>query len=267
MADILYDIQSDNFELYFDKQLDAITPKNREFMPKSLAHKLYSVEGKRRRNGGRIPFATKLWILWRLLKKRIWIVVEDQDGGIGIEDFVKLREAKKLHNHEIVDDLMENATFVTGDKDLCYAMQAIHGASASPHYNYINRTRNRKDIVKSCNTEEAKKQLKFICKFLQNYEAIRKDITVKCGLAFCEWLVLIHLYHIGKETTGSTIYREIYRRGYNSSENKIRNAFITLQQNGFIRKIGLTRGAKFEITALGIDAVHRVMNKLVLPMI
>src|SRR6266404_3362279 len=60
-------------------------------------------------------------------------------------------------------------------------------------------------------------------------------------LSFIAKIYVLFLLYPGKEIQSSSIYHETFKRAYQSSPNKIKAAFSTLQQRKFIEKYGTTK--------------------------
>lgn len=250
--DTRFEIDCENFDLYFNKIIPLISQPARDALPKDISIKL-------RLN--RVPFLGKLWLLWKALNKRIFIVVEEEEGGLSVEQFVELREAIKNRDYGIpkAEGLALSATFVTASKELADSFDYLNKLSTSPAYNFLQKAKSR--VVNK--TSERIDQMTEICKFFVHYESNRKNITANTGIQMAEWLILIYLYD-GKERPGSPIWKQVYRHSYNSSQNKIKVAYGTLQNRRFIEKIGERKWTKFKITPLGRAAVSDIMNRFAL---
>lgn len=256
-----FNIETDNFELFFEKQLATITEAGKEAIPKDLV-KIFRHDGTLHHGYIRkLDYNTKLWILWRCLKKRVWIVVEDEDGGIDVEGFVNLREAIKRRDFgsKKAEGLTTQATFVTGNRDLCDMFNYLRQLSASPAYNYLNKYKN----FKSTKTGQQVREMNYIAKFIRHYEGYKKKWNQERNVSMPEWYVLLFLYD--KEyALGSEIYRVAFNRAYQSSVKKIKLAFRSLQARGLILKHGLNSGARMQITPMGRDLVNSILATYIL---
>ncbi len=259
----VYGIDCENLNLYFEKQLPLITPQAKEGLPKDVAFKLFRKGGEvNSKSTSKLSFLAKLHILWKACRKNIFIVIEGDDrNGLTIEDFVSIKQAVKVRDYSIdrVNEyLTPQATFVTGGKDLMQSLAYLNNLSTSPAYNYLLRGKN----PVANKVEQNKKATEYICRFLANYEGSRKKIGYQTGVSISEWMVLIYLYS-GKEVESNTIWKDVYQYSYNSSKTKLKLAFGTLQNRGYITKYGTTKGAKMQITAYGIEAVNTIIEKFV----
>lgn len=252
MGDTRFGLDVENFNLYFEKLVPLISQPAKEAIPKDVLFKM-------RRN--KLSFFGKLWVLFRCLRKRIWIVVEEEEGGLSVEEFVELREAIKRRDYGVpkAEGLISSGTFITASKELGDTFDYLNRLSTSGAYNFIQRAKNK---IQS-KTAERNEQMEFICRFLVHYESNRKRIVLNTKIEMAEWLVLIYLYN-GKEMQGSPIWKEVYKYSYNSSQTKIKVAYGTLQNRNYIEKIGVGKFTKFKITPLGRAAINEVMDKFVL---
>lgn len=257
----LFNISIDNFDLYFDKQLSSITPQAKEGLPKDVVFKLFRKGGEVNSNStSKLSFLAKLYVLWKALRKNIFIVVEGDDvNGLTVEQFMELKTAIKVRDYGVSRNneyVIPQATFVTGSKDLMQTLAYLNNLSTSPAYKYLLRGKN---LVPN-KVEQNITATSYICRFLSHYEANRKKIGFQSGINISEWLVLINIYH-GREVLSNTIWRDIYKYSFNSSKTKLKLAFGSLQNRGYITKYGTTRGAKIQITAFGTSTVNDILQK------
>jgi len=252
MADTRFGLDVENFNLYFEKIVPLISQPAKEALPKDVLSRL---------KRGRLSFLGKLWVLWRCLNKRWWIVVEEENGGLSVEDFVGLREAIKRRDYGVprAEGLISSGTFVTASKELADSFDYLNRLSTSGAYNYLQRSRNKI----SNRTQERKEQLEFICRFLAHYESVKKKIVSHTSLNMSEIFVLLYYYN-GKEMPGSILYKEYFKSAYQSSPTRIKSAFGSLQNLRYLQKIGSTKGATFVMTPLGRDVVNTLLSKYVL---
>lgn len=261
MANLLLDIDNENFSHYFQRECSLMTTTQKELLPKELLYKVfkkgYIFDSK---STSKLNFISKLFILFRALRKRIVIIIEDDKNGMDSEEYFKYMGLlrKREYNEKNADELKLDSTFVLGNTELVDTFHRLNGLSVSKAYNYLVRSKN-KDYTKPT---EWRQQINYVIKFTNHYDAIRKTIAMKSGLNMSEWIVLSYLYD-GNESVGSYIYKEKFRYSYNSSASKIRNAFCTLQNRGMIVKHGEGKGAKLQITSLGSDKVNEICMKYI----
>lgn len=256
-----FDISSDNFDFFFESQLAKITDAQKELLPKDLLYKILLRGGSVNENSTRkLSFIAKIFILFKALNKRCFIIIEDAENGMSEEDFLKLKKKTTKHDfgEKNVSTLLSNVTFVLGNKEVCDTYHRLNLLSDSSAYNYLVAAKN-KNHTKPGDWLES---MNYLSRFLSHYEANRKIITMKTGLTMADWLVLIHLYH-GNLVKSSAIYQETYQYSYNSSAAKIKASFSLLQARRYVEKIGSTKAAKIRITALGRDKVNEIMMKYV----
>lgn len=261
MANLNFDIDSVNFDTFFEKEVSAMTENQKEQLPQNLLIKIFT-RGHTVNSKGtyKLGFLAKLFILFKALKKRCIIIVEDEENGLTEEEYFKWKKATAKQNYSEVNagKLITSASFVLGNKELCEAYHRLNGLSGSSAYKYLTNTKN-KDYTKPAQWLAS---MNYVNRFLTHYEANRKRITLNTGLTMADWLVLIHLYH-GNLVPSSPIYKEWYRFSFNSSASKIKMAFSLLKQRGYVEKVGVSKAAKIRITALGKDKVNEVLKKYV----
>lgn len=256
-----FDVMSENFDYYFASQIPNLTPAAKDSLPSDIAFKLFRKGGAfNSKSTSKLSILAKLYVLCRALKKRWFIVVEDE-SGFGITQFNDLPRLIKERDYGIdaATDLVSTGGFVLAEDSLFNAFQYLNRLSSSPAYNYLTKAKNStKGPI-----EEVEKRDAYILRFLVNWESKKKDIVSKAGLSMPEMLVLMALFH-GSEANGALLYRELYRRSYQSSPAKIKLAFGSLQKRGYIVKYGVSKGAKLQITSVGKDVLRGIMSKYLL---
>jgi len=256
-----FDILTENLDLYFVTQLCSITPQAREALPKDVQFKLFRKGGGlNEKNTSKLSFLGKLYVMWRALRKNIFIVIEGEDSnGLSVEEFVELKRAIKLRDYGVDRTnqyVMPQATFVTGNKELMESLAYLNNLSKSSAYKYLLRGKNQEKNK----VEQNKEASQYICRFLSHYEANRKKIGYESGLNISEWMVLVALYH-GNEVESNSIWKTTYKYSFNSSKTKIKLAVGSLQQRGYIVKYGSTFKAKLAITPLGTSTCNDILQK------
>lgn len=258
----IFDLSSENLDLYFVHELEKISPQAKSELPKDVAFKLYRGGGKlNTKSTSKLSFLAKLYVLWKCLNKRWWIVIEDEQNGITPGQFMELRKNYKKRDYgpEQGSILVSNGSLVLANRELAECMAYLNKLSVSPVYNYLMGGKNKVNN----HTEDWAKKMRYIVTVFAYYESQKKKWIAETGISVPEWLVLIYLYPRGA-VSGAPVYKEYYKRAYQSSPAKIWKAFPVLQQKGYIEKTGSTKEARFNITGLGIDVVNGVLTKYAL---
>lgn len=247
-----FDLENDSLNLYFAKATAQLTTQQRSELPKDVIFKI---------KNNRLNFLGKIYILWKCLRKRWYIVVEDEEHGISAEQFVEVRKATKKRDYETptANKFISTGTFVLANKEFSDTLAYLNLLSTSGAYNFLQRGKN--PIPNK--TADWKTGMSYITKFLVRYEGLKKRWNVDMQITMPEFLVMLYLYP-GEEMLGSVMYREVFKSSYNSSPSRIKLAFGLLQQRSYIRKTGEGRGAKLQITAMGTDVVNSILSKFAL---
>lgn len=256
------DLASENFDRYFADQIPKLTPEAKDGLPKDILFKLFRKGGEFNSNStSKLNFIAKLYILLKCLKKRWYIIVEDDTHGMRMQDFNDLGRLIKERTCDLADaeDLRTSGGFILGGTDLMNGFEYLNRLSSSPAYNYILSSKN---APKNKAIESDKKD-QYLIRFLINYDGVKKVIVSQTGMNMPELYVLMALYD-GKEAVGATFYKELFKRAYQSSPAKIKLAFGILQQRKYIVKHGSGRGATLQITPLGKDAIRGILDKYLL---
>lgn len=257
-----FDISCENLDLYFAHELEKITPQAKDGLPRDLIFKIFRKGGEvNTTSTSKLSFISKLFILVKSLRKRWYLIIEDEESGIKMEDFKNISRLLKERDlgTDKVNNLMVRGGFLLGGKEVCDALQYLNMLSASPTYNYVMKTKNSV----SNPTTEADKAVVGVTKFLIHYENCKKQMVSQTGLAMPEFYVLLYLYR-GDRIQSSLLYHDVFKRAYQSSPTKVKMAFGTLQHKGYITKYGNTSKTFLEITPLGRSFFRGVMDKYVL---
>lgn len=258
----LFDADSEEFQMYFAHEMESISTTAKADIPKDVAFKLFRGGGKvDTKSTSKLSFLAKLYILWKCLNKRWWVLIEDEQNGITPGQFMELRKAYKRKDYgtERAAVLKSYGSFVLADKELATTLTYLNRLSSSGAYNYLIKAKNS---PKSKSAEDDKERT-YIAKFLANYDAQKKTMVTNCKLTVPEFYVLITLYD-GKPIEGVSLYKEKFKRAYQSSPSKIKLAFGTLQSRGLVAKNGTTRGSTLQITSSGKELLNSIFEKYIL---
>lgn len=255
-----FEIDCENFDYFFAQQIPLITPQAKEEIPKDVTFKLFRRGGEfNPKNTSKLGFIAKLFILWRCLRKRWYLVIEDDKEGLSIEQFIKWHEdSRKLNvGLPVAEGYVTYGGFVLGSKEVCNTFAYLNRLSTASSYNYLIKGKNKIPN----HTKEWNLRMQYICRFIACYDRNKKIWVSELGVSIPEWYTLIYLYAQDQEVNGSVIHKEYFKRAYQSSPTKIKRCFGVLQQKGYIQKTGGGRGAKLSITPLGIDVVNTILTK------
>lgn len=255
----LFDIDCEALDLYFAHEAEKMTVTAKSDLPRDVAFKLFRGGGKFRTNStSKLGLIAKLYVLWKALTKRWFIVIEDEDRGMTPGQFMELRKAyrKKDYSIDQARVLVTSGTLVLANKELADCCSYLNRLSTSGAYNYLMKVKN----MPTNKVDEEDKKVAYITKFLVFWEGNKKTVVSKTGLGMPEIYVLLALYH-GKEVQGATLYHDVFKRAYQSSPSKIKTAFGLLQSKGYIIKYGGTSAATMQITATGREALRDILDK------
>ncbi len=259
-----FDIQSENFDIFFLSTIEKMTEAQRSLLPKDLQYKIFKSSGKLDlKNTNTLNFLSKAYVLWKAMGVEFTIVARGKkEEGADPEEFLKftklITDRENCQNE--IGTLLTNAVFVLGNKDLADTVSFLNSKSTSPAYKVMTKAKN----TPSSKVSAYKNQVEYLCRFIVNYEGIKKRIVMEKGLTMPEWYVLMCLYG-GGETHSSTLHKEILRYAYNSSNTQIISAFSMLENKGMLVKIGPKSTMKLKITHLGTDLVNQIMEKYIIP--
>lgn len=257
----LLDMSGENFDAYFIKQAKETTFASRESLPKDITFRLFKTGGQlNEKFAVNLGFLGKIFVLWKALRKRVYIIVEDEQNGLSPGQFFEMQKSikKRDYSGESVNGFT-NAIFVLGGKELCDSFSYLNNLCNSGAYNYLTKTKNQPKNP----TTEYRDRMNYIVRFLLFYESQKKKWVAETQITIPEFLVLLFTYQ-GKEVPGALMYRDVLKRAYQSSPKKIKLAFSVLQSKGMLKKSGMTSGAMMQITPLGVEIVNKILSKYAL---
>lgn len=257
----LLDMSSENFDAYFIKQAKETSYSSREELPRDISSRLFKSGGQlNEKFAVNLGVLGKIFVLWKALRKRVYIVVEDEQNGMTPGQFLEMQKGikKRDYSAESVSGI-SHGVFVLANKELSESFSYLNRLNNSGAYNYLTKTKNQPPNP----TTEYKDRMNYITRFLLYYESQKKKWVAETQITIPEFLVLLFTYQ-GKEVPGAIMYKDVLKRAYQSSPKKIKLAFSVLQAKGMLKKSGMTSGAMMQITPLGIDAVNRILSKYAL---
>lgn len=253
-----WDVENVNFDHYFHKLSALMTEKQRDTLPKELYFKIFKRGGAYDTTStNKLSFLAKCFILIKALRKRVIIMIEDDNEGMDEQEYFEYKKllSKRQYTISGASDLIEDAVFVLGNKELFETHSRLNELSCSSAYNYLIKAKN------SLPNKTAQHSIEqdYVAKFIVNYESHRKLIHMNSGLNMSEWLVLIALYD-GEDMAGGKLYNDIYKYTFNSGKTKIKIAYGTLEARGYLSKHGKWKWMKLRITPLGRHIVTEIIN-------
>jgi len=200
-----FNIECENFDLYFEKMVSNMGPADKGQLPRDLLFKIFqrgfAYDAK---STNKLGFLAKLYILLKSLNKRWILIVEDENNGLTEGQFLSLKATLKKEGNtvEVANEFISSGTFVLGGKELMDAYGRLNSLSISPAYNFLvkNKNQNKGKIV------EYRAQMEYIARFLSFYESNKKRWVMSTGVSMPEFLILTFIYH-GREVVSSQIYK------------------------------------------------------------
>lgn len=260
MAKPKFDLQSENFDLYFVKEVSKMNEHQKGQIPREYLFKLFKRNGTLNiQSSNKIGFLGKMYILAQGLGKKVFISVEDPEGKT-IEEFSKLKTNLKNSEvtSEIVKEIIASGTFVLSGQELIKTISYLSHATASPLYNYLSKLKN----VPKNKLDQWSEEIGYVMKFLTRYEGNKKKWMTDTGLNIQEFLILIALYN-GEEIPGSKIMSETFKGSLYAGYTRMSLAMSSLQNKGLAVKYGVSKGSRMQITAAGKDVLNRVLLKII----
>ena len=253
-----FQLNSENFEMYFMKQITGMSDAAKEALPKELSAYIMHPDGRFKLS--KIPklgFLAKLWMLWKCAKKRVWIVVENEESGLNLEEFLALRKGIRERDVGVqrAMDLQLTATFVTSDRELSNTFNYLARVSNSPAYNYLIKEKN---FRQSNDMSEHEKRMRYIARILKEYEINKAKWMKSKGLRRTSIIALFHFFERGEAQV-----KQAAISGFISGRT-LSNCLAPLCARGYIERVGIKKNGVYRITSEGASVVHYILNNYVI---
>lgn len=244
----------------FLEEMGRATPSQRERMPAGMAVKVFKKSGLVTTK--RLHFLQQLYILQLCLNKKIFIVVEGEGDGMGVEDFERHKKDMKKSQYPSAEAgvFLSTGTMVVGNKELIEWMGYLNNYFVGPAMNYALKLKNSQPVKFGSYLKE----MVYFMSVLANYEGNKKKIIRHAGVTIPDWYVLMYLYD-GKEKRAPDVYDRFYKDAINASRKQIMDSFKKNVHNGNVQAIGKAKATVYKITALGKSVVNDIVHKYIIP--
>lgn len=251
-----FDLQVDNFSRFFSLEVSKMTAEQKGNIPPEILSKLFKTDGTVTEKP--MSFLHQLYVLYQGIGKEIFIVVKDEDKGLGIDDFNKFQkeQKKRKRTQDAAEYFLSKGVMVLGNTELLDWLSYLNSVTLSPAYKFALSIKNKK----SAKIKEVNKEFSFFCNLLMTYEGNKKRIIRQENLTMPELYVLYYLAD-GKEKRSTPSYVEVYRNAINASRKQILNAFKSLTVKKYIDSWGNARATSYKITSLGKEFLYKIIHK------
>lgn len=254
------DLQVENFNRFFAIKAKEMTPLQKERLPAEVLARVF--KGRGRISTERLSFLHQVYILQRAMNIETYILVGDENNGIGVKDwemFKRQQNGKRTDSTEI-NHYLSSGIFVLGSRELMEYMDHLNMLSLTPLCNYILKLKNRE----ASRVQPFQRELELVASAIVKYEGSRKKIVRQKGLSISDWLILLYLVD-GKEGGATPIYTDVYKDSMNATRTNFFSSFKKLREIGYIQRFGKGKSTKYKITALGKSIVREVFNSYIIP--
>jgi len=243
-----FDLQVDGFNKLFYLELAKMTATQKQNLLPEVLSKLFKIDGKPTEK--KLSFLQQLYVLYQGIGKEIFIVIKDEESGIGIEDFSKFQKQQKKRSRttDAAEYYLSKGLMVLGGAELMDWLSYLNSVSLSPAYKYALALKN----AKGAKIKEANKEFSFFCNLLMTYEGNKKRITRQDNISIPELYVLLYMAD-GREKRSTPAYIEVYRNSINASRKQLLDAFKKLVTIKYLESFGKAR-----------EALYRIINKYVI---
>jgi DNA-binding MarR family transcriptional regulator len=253
-----YDIKSDNFDVYWVKEMLKLTPSQKLSLPSSLL--------KHQRGWGsislpvakRLTFAQKAQLLVQYCNKKVFVFVDDENG-MSVEKFIEYYQENIDWRKELTEKDIEIKSgafdFVLGQKELIDGMDYLSIIFRSPLYNYMNKPKNKSGASGVGKYDVEVKHFSKLAEALYNYEVNKTFFLKAANLTPAMWYVLLY-FGDGKQKKASSKIDG----AMGCTARSIQDAVYFLNNSGYIRRIGDTK-VYYEITPHGLELLYKILSK------
>lgn len=253
-----YDIKSDNFDIFWVKEMLKLTPSQKMSLPSSLL-KVYRGWGNISLPvAKRLSFAQKAQLLSQFCNKRVFVFVDDENG-MSIEKFIEYYKEKidwlKEMDEKEVETRAADFDFVLGQKELLDGMDYLALIFRSPIYNYLNKPKAKSGRRGELRFDAEKKHFSKLAEALYNYEVNKSFFLKAANLTPAMWYVLLQ-FGDGKQKKAS----KKIDGAIGCTQRSLQDAVYFLTNSGYLRRVGDTK-VYYEITPHGQELLYKILSK------
>lgn len=254
----IFDLYSENFERYFEDLVTKMNDSQKKMLPVKLLTRLFT---NKKNIGVNLEFREKVYILNLCFDKRITIVVEDHENGIGPDEYEKaiLAQRGKVTNTELLSQPRTKCSFVMADKNLMNSMMYLNHVYTTEIYTLIRpliySERSNKDNKYHLGIES----VKAITRLILNYEMLKKRLVMQFDFRMSDIYAI--LYFSGGERIGQEFFLKDFKYSYNANSRELADSLRKLHEHGFLDRRG--RPLKYSLTAKGVDILNKIMQQIV----
>lgn len=247
-------IENENFNFWFANLAAEMTEVEQLRVPPIFLEKLFRMNGKFNVTSDKMKFLDKLYILHRALRKKIFVVIEDE-SGIGVEDFLRLNKEWKPETYEDTDRKID-VCFVLSNKELADGFSAMNHRDVSPAYNYFLKSKN----TAPSQIAHFNRQMSYLGKTVAWYEGRKRKMMAEYGLTLQQWYILTYICD-GKDYEFKNLYEDVFAYGIGSTQPMMYTGLTALRKKGLVERFGETHNSKIRITARGKDFTQTILHK------
>lgn len=255
-----YDFYSENFENYFKDIVVGMTQIQKDSLPEQLLFKLFSGE---KLTHGNLSFKEKVYILNTVFRKKVEIVIEDENDGISLEDYclAKKAQAGKRTNTELLSEPRVQASFVLADRDFFKSIAYFNQIFTTEIYKLYKRTFDFDRTQKDINYNKGREVVKHITELILSYEINKKRFVMTNNLNPGKLYALI--YFSTGEKLGSSFIKKDFKYSYNCNAVMLSKAVKELTDTGYLDRRGGTTKYRYTLTAKGQHILNRVIEQII----
>lgn len=253
------DIYCPNFDHFLQVKLESITDAQLEKLIFSVQHKI-----KRFKDSGvsKMSLPEKMHILSIAFNRPVFIVVGSEEDGISPELFKEAIKARhgKVKNSKLLGDLVEDFTFVLGDKQVSESLLYMNHIQTTDIYNLIRMNNPREKSSRYIKFEKKHEMLKGVVDYFMKYESRKKTVLEQFNLTVGKLYGLLFLYD--GEKPCKDFYDKQFKYAYGKDRSELSRALAEMNRDGYLSRRGETKNLKYSMTSKGIDLLIKVLNKL-----
>lgn len=257
--DSIFDLNSPNFEDYFERMMNMLTPEQRSRIPDRIKKKLITNKGEIKI--GKTTFMERLFTLVCAGGNRFTITIEPPIGEnvLSVEDYYKQKASKNESAIESAKDLVDKGTFVLADRDLIKYSFHLSDISASGAYKHFTKLKNSKETSLYKNEQS----LNYLIKVLLNYEGNKSKIVRDFGVTPAEFCSLLYFYN-GEIRSSANLVEDVMKWAFNMNKQTLTRAISSLISKKMMERHGKKFETKYRITPIGIKRVNDIIQKIIL---
>lgn len=256
---VKYEVKSEALDLYFISEIQKLPELVLRQIPLSISFKY-----KKNMNPNdvrNVSFAQKLWVLHTFCHKKVFVVAQDEECGLSLEEFCQAaaQASKDVRSEDAVVLKAEKVgLYVGAAEDVVSSVSALHLLCNSPVYKYIKKLSSVGGKIEESDYDRKRDVLSSVSSFLYNYEIAKRRLEKSKSFSPEKLFILFH-YADGSLKPLSSLYKTPSLLGQKTALRLMSEMMI---DRWFIQD-GKGKGVCYRITTLGQHELDNILSTII----